>query len=48
MKVRVMHKVEDHNYHIRRFGRCPYCEAGSEPVPKDLIISLLEQKEGSR
>jgi hypothetical protein len=33
-----MHTVETHNFHIRRYGRCPYCMQGSKPVPKAEII----------
>jgi hypothetical protein len=38
-----VHCIDDHNYHIKRFGagRCPYCNAGSRPVPRDVIIHGL-------
>jgi len=37
-----MHSLEDHNYHIRCYGRCPYCTNGSKPVPKAMIKELLK------
>lgn len=36
------HALEDHNFHIRRFGRCPYCDAfpGSKVVPRSVLKEL--------
>ena len=31
------HSIESHNFHIRRFGKCLYCNAGSVAVPKCMI-----------
>lgn len=31
------HSIEAHNFHIRRFGRCLYCDMGSRVVHKSLI-----------
>jgi hypothetical protein len=37
-----MHSLECHNFHIRRYGRCPYCATGSRAVPKAVIVERLE------
>ena len=31
------HTLESHNFHIARFGRCPYCNSGSKPVHKSFL-----------
>jgi len=36
-----LHSLEAHNFHIRRYGRCLYCEAGSVPVHKSVIVERL-------
>lgn len=35
------HTIENHNYHIGRYGRCVYCMLGSVPVPKCVIVEGL-------
>jgi len=40
--VTVLHSLENHNYHIRLYNRCPYCELGSKPVPKVVILDALD------
>ena len=32
------HSIEAHNFHIRRYGHCLYCDSGSKPVHKSLIV----------
>lgn len=36
------HTLEDHNFHIRRYGRCVYCRLGSKPVPKSVILENMK------
>ena len=31
------HSIESHNFHIRRYGKCLYCNAGSVAVPKCVV-----------
>jgi len=31
------HSIETHNFHIKRYGKCLYCNAGSVAVPKVII-----------
>ena len=35
--MRKYHKVSDHNFHIKRFHHCFYCENGSEAVADDML-----------
>jgi hypothetical protein len=28
------HTIETHDFHIKRYKHCPYCELGSKAVPK--------------
>lgn len=37
------HSLECHNFHIVRYGRCPYCAMGSVAVPKCLIVDKLNK-----
>ena len=37
----VMHSIETHNFHIRRYGSCLYCRNGSKPVPKVMITEKV-------
>ena len=37
-----LHSIESHNYWIKRNGVCPYCNMGSKPVPKDVIINKVK------
>ena len=34
------HTIEAHNFHIKRYGRCLYCESGSKPVHKTIIAEM--------
>ena len=36
------HPIEQHNFYIQRGYPCPYCELGSKPVPKAMILENLE------
>jgi hypothetical protein len=37
------HSIEAHNFHIKRYGHCVYCDLGyGEPVPKKLIEELMK------
>lgn len=42
ISTRDMHTLEDHNFWIGRGRPCPYCLAGSEPVPKDKLLMGLK------
>ena len=33
-----LHSIEDHNYWIKRNGKCPYCMSGSKPIEHNLIV----------
>lgn len=37
-----LHTWEDHNFYIRRYGRCVYCMLGSKPVPKAVISDMIQ------
>jgi len=37
------HTIEAHNFHIKRYGRCLYCDNGSEPVHKSIIQESLKK-----
>jgi len=45
MKVKtqrsLFHSLVDHNYWIKRNGRCPYCVNGSKPVHKREMEVLI-------
>ena len=43
-----MHTLENHNYHIKMYGRCPYCMMGSEPVPKVMIVEAVNDGHESK
>jgi len=32
-----LHSLENHNFFIKRYGKCPYCDSGSKPVHKSII-----------
>lgn len=34
------HSLNTHNWHIKRYGKCMYCELGSKAVPQAAINSL--------
>jgi len=34
------HSLEEHNWHIKRYKHCLYCEQGSEPAPKVMLEEL--------
>lgn len=38
-----LHSVATHNFHIRKYGRCMYCEflGYGDPVPKAVILEKL-------
>jgi len=38
--VRV-HKLGDHRFHLKRYGRCPYCMVGSRPVMRSVVVDGL-------
>lgn len=40
----MMHSIEDHNYWIKRNKRCPYCQNGSQPVAKAMIIKEVNKR----
>lgn len=44
-KDQKLHTVENHNYHIKMYGRCPYCLMGSKAVPKAMIEVAVSDKE---
>lgn len=35
--LRKFHSEEDHKFHIKRYGHCLYCEAGSKPIHSSLL-----------
>jgi len=35
--LRKFHSMKDHIFHMNRYGRCLYCEAGSKPVDPKLL-----------
>ena len=35
------HTIENHEFHMRRYGFCPCCNVGSVPKSKSEIIELL-------
>lgn len=46
--VNGFHSLECHNFHIRRYGHCLYCEQGSVPCEKSLIVERLGLDRESR
>lgn len=39
-----VHRMTDHNFHIRRYGRCVYCGLGSEPLEDNLFYEHIKKK----
>lgn len=39
-KIR-LHTKSNHEYWMCRNGRCPYCDNGSIPVDKNVIINMV-------
>ena len=37
------HKLSQHNYYIKRYGRCMYCSLGSTPVTKVEFENYLKR-----
>ena len=36
------HSIETHNFHITHYGHCLYCEMGSKPVPKVMMLDEVK------
>jgi len=41
-----LHSVENHNFHIKRYGFCVYCNLGSRPVPKAMMVEGVQHPDG--
>lgn len=37
------HSIEQHNFWIKRNKCCPYCNSGSTPVHKTIVIAELNK-----
>ncbi len=40
-ELRHLHKQEDHDWHMGRYGRCVYCDNGSRIATKEEINERL-------
>lgn len=38
-----LHSLECHEYHMKTWGRCPYCNVGSRPVTKCVIVEKVNK-----
>jgi hypothetical protein len=38
------HSDECHDFWLRRYGRCVYCEQGSKPVSRGFIVDFLNRR----
>lgn len=36
-----VHTLSTHRWHMKKYGRCPYCKAGSKPVSREKVLEGL-------
>jgi len=41
IKPRMVHDLSTHRWHMKRYGRCPYCKNGSKPVSRAELLKDL-------